>query len=159
MTTQTDVVFAKHAGMIDDGCDHTVVFLWEMNQRARAVSRSVYIPRPQPIPVVKPRELAARKPARRQAESTQYRYANTLPLESLIAVMTGRWLSSQSIMSIIKNEYPQHTISPRALAVRISSMMKSPSVDIESRDISVTEYRLNSVDPAYLERSKRGSGK
>ncbi|GAB7197624.1 hypothetical protein [Dickeya oryzae] len=95
----------------------------------------------------------------RKSESTQYRYANTLPLESLIAIMTGRWLSSQSILDIIKTEHPQHTISPRALAIRINSMLESPSVDIEKRHITTKEYRLNSVDPVYLERSKRGGGK
>ncbi|MEQ4511788.1 MAG: hypothetical protein ABN480_14440 [Dickeya sp.] len=159
MTTQTEVVFANRDCVIDDGCDYTAVILWQMNQRARAISRSAYIPRPAPIQVTKPREAAVKKTRQRKPESTQYRYANTLPLESLIAIMTGRWLSSQSILDIIKTEHPQHTISPRALAIRINSMLESPSVDIEKRHITTKEYRLNSVDPVYLERSKRGGGK
>ncbi|WES88807.1 hypothetical protein [Dickeya fangzhongdai] len=158
-TNKTEVVFAKRAGMIDDGCDHTAVILWQMNWRARAVSRSVYVPRPRPIPIVKPRELAPKSQPRRKTESTQYRYANTLPLESLIAVMSGRWLSCDAMLKIITTQHPEHTISRRALAVRISSMMKSPSVDIESRDVGITEYRLNSVDPVYLQRSKTAGGK
>ena len=57
----TDIIYVDRTKHADDGCDWTNVILWQMNSGARACSRSVFIPAPRPIQVVKPRGAALAK--------------------------------------------------------------------------------------------------
>jgi hypothetical protein len=57
----TAIIYVDRTKHADDGCDWTNVILWHMNAGARARSRSVFIPAPRPIQVVKPRGAAVTK--------------------------------------------------------------------------------------------------
>lgn len=51
----TEIVYAKSPSMIDDGCDHTAVIIWNMNAKARARTGSPFVPAPVPVQVMQPK--------------------------------------------------------------------------------------------------------
>lgn len=68
----TDLIYPK-ASIIDDACDWTNVIIWRMNAGARACSRSVFVPCPNPAPVqgIRPKFAPATKAVKEKKTATR----------------------------------------------------------------------------------------
>ena len=74
----------------------------------------------------------------------------------LVALMKGKTLSYQNILSAIKKHHPDAEITLRDLQKRISTMLASNHVGIiRHDDMPVPHFTLTSVDPRYYANSEK----
>ncbi|WP_312210509.1 hypothetical protein [Pseudescherichia sp.] len=146
----------------DDGCDWTEFILWQMNAGARARSRSVFVPAPHPVQVVTPYiPVMAQKGAatRRAALETKNETAtSTLSAQKLVAIMQGRTLSYQAILTAIARQHSEIKITLPQLQKRVFALLQSNLVDIRRHDdMPVTHFTLYSVDPRFFALSDKNA--
>lgn len=73
-----------------------------------------------------------------------------LSAQALVAIMKGKTLSYQAILSSIKKHHPGNTMTMVQLQNRIKAMSGSKYVGlIRHDDMPVTHFTLNSVDPRF----------
>lgn len=76
--------------------------------------------------------------------------------QQLVALMKGKTLSYQNILSAIKKHHPDAEITLRDLQKRISTMLTSNHVGIiRHDDMPVPHFTLTSVDPRYYANSEK----
>lgn len=76
--------------------------------------------------------------------------------QQLVALMKGKKLSYQNILSAIKKHHPGTEITLRDLQKRISTMLASNHVGIiRHDDMPVPHFTLTSVDPRYYANSEK----
>ncbi|HDX9240082.1 TPA: hypothetical protein RQP16_003611 [Klebsiella michiganensis] len=76
--------------------------------------------------------------------------------QQLVALMKGKTLSYQGILSAIKKHHPVSGITLRDLQKRISTMLASNHVGIiRHDDMPVPHFTLTSVDPRYYANSEK----
>ncbi|HHG7110859.1 TPA: hypothetical protein ACPXSL_002466 [Klebsiella pneumoniae] len=76
--------------------------------------------------------------------------------QQLVALMKGKTLSYQNILSAIKKHHPDAEITLRDLQKRISTMLASNHVGIiRHDDMPVPHFTLTSVDPRYYANSEK----
>lgn len=96
------------------------------------------------------------KPIENPAESQLPQKSSELPAEHLVAIMKGKTLSYQGIMSAIKKYYPDIKISLDQLQKRVFALCMSNFVGIERHDdMPVTHFTLKSVDPRFYVHSEK----
>lgn len=81
---------------------------------------------------------------------------NELPAAQLVAIMKGKTLSYQGIMSAIKKFHPDIKITLEQLQKRVFALCMSNLVGIERHDdMPVTHFTLKSVDPRFYVHSEK----
>lgn len=156
----TDLIYPK-TSHIDDGCDWTKVIIWRMNAGARARSRACYVPAPRPIQVNPPKATLKRKKSAATAGrvSKTEKTAGELSAQKLVAIMKGKTLSYQGIMSAIKKYHPDIKINLEQLQKRVFALCMSNLVGIVRHDdMPVTHFTLKSVDPRFYIHSEKNMG-
>lgn len=154
----TEIVYAKSPSMIDDGCDHTALIIWNMNSQARARTRSPFVPAPIPARVMNPKYdrkvSTGKKVGKKKAQKVDF------PAEKLTEVMYGKSLSYQAIKVALDKKYPGHGLTIRNLQTRILAMINSPYVRITRHEKPVPEFTLDFVDwPFYIASVRALAGK
>lgn len=150
MTTPTSVIFAKNPHAVDDGCDHTALIIWRMNANARARTCSTYVPMPVPVQVMPAKFSKAatgKKVTRKKAKKVDF------PARDLVAVMIGKTMTYQAILTALDTQHPGHGITVRKLQTRITSMFKSPHAQITRHETPVPEFSLTHVDERFYAKS------
>jgi hypothetical protein len=150
----TEIVYAKSPSMIDDGCDHTAVIIWNMNAKARARTGSPFVPAPVPVQVMQPkfdRKATGKKGAEKKIKKPGF------PAEKLVEVMLGKTLSHSSILAALDINAPGHGLTKHGLQTRITAMLKSPHCQLTRHEKPIPEFTLTYVDPQYYVNSDRAA--
>lgn len=158
----TETIFTPNSAYADDGCDWTETILWRMNAGARACSRSVFVPAPHPVQVVKPSApvipTRSSAPARAGVEKEEGTTNSVLSAQALVAIMQGRTLSYQAILTAIARQHGEIKITLPQLQKRVFALLQSNLVDIRRHDdMPVTHFTLISVDPRFYALSDKNA--
>ena len=95
-------------------------------------------------------------PIARKAKSAPEKDAGELSAQKLVALMKGKTLSYQGILTAIKKYHPDINITIDQLHKRIWGMVQSKYVGIERHDdMPVTHFTLKSVDPRFYAHSEK----
>ena len=81
-----------------------------------------------------------------------------LSAQSMVAIMKGKTLSYQGILSAIKKYHPDINITLNHVHKRVQGMLGSNYVGIERHDdMPVTHFTLTSVDPRFYTHSEKNT--
>jgi hypothetical protein len=95
-------------------------------------------------------------PIVRKAKAVPQKASGELSAQKLVALMKGKTLSYQGILTAIKKYHPDIKITLEQLQKRIWFMLQSKYVGIERRDdMPITHFTLKSVDPRYYAHSEK----
>ncbi|EPS9346829.1 hypothetical protein ACVM2Z_000684 [Citrobacter freundii] len=95
-------------------------------------------------------------PIARKAKTAPKKASGELSAQKLVALMKGKTLSYQGILTAIKKYHPDINITPGQLQKRIWRMVQSKYVGIERHDdMPVTHFTLKSVDPRFYTHSEK----
>lgn len=158
----TDTILTRNSAYTDDGCDWTEKILWQMNAGARARSRSVFVPAPHPVQVIKlymPVTPPKRSVPREAGVETENEMVTSgLSAQELVAIMQGRTLSYQAILTAITRQHGAVKITLPQLQKRVFALLQSNLVDIRRHDdMPVTHFTLISVDPRFYALSDKNT--
>lgn len=95
-------------------------------------------------------------PIVRKSKAEPEKPSGELTAQKLVALMKGKTLSYQAILSAIKKFHPDIKITMDQLHKRIWGMVQSKYVGIERHDdMPVTHFTLKSVDPRFYAHSEK----
>lgn len=95
-------------------------------------------------------------PIVRKAKAVPQKASGELSAQKLVALMKGKTLSYQGILTAIKKYHPDIKITLEQLQKRIWFMLQSKYVGIERHeDMPITHFTLKSVDPRYYAHSEK----
>ena len=96
------------------------------------------------------------KPIATSPKSDVQPKSSELPASQLVAIMKGKTLSYQGIMSAIKKYHPDIKITLEQLQKRVFALCMSNLVGIERHDdMPVPHFTLKSVDPRFYVHSEK----
>ncbi|EJR4683719.1 TPA: hypothetical protein ACIUFN_000469 [Salmonella enterica subsp. enterica serovar Saintpaul] len=96
------------------------------------------------------------KPIAASTEPVVQSKSSELPAVQLVAIMKGKTMSYQGIMSAIKKYHPDIKITLEQLQKRVFALCMSNFVGIERHDdMPVTHFTLKSVDPRFYVHSEK----
>ncbi|KFK94567.1 MULTISPECIES: hypothetical protein [unclassified Serratia (in: enterobacteria)] len=81
---------------------------------------------------------------------------NRITSQQFVDLIIGKELSTSEIMALLRETYPNHTMSRTVVSERLQSMLRSPFVEIEqSGRKNLTKWHLKKVSERYLNQSEK----